>query len=302
MEKINFVGDLYTLNHIKSCPLSNLLVNLEYPITDEVVPYVNDKIVLRGSRDPFRSLDVLGVSLANNHIFDLGPKGVADTISYLRQKDIPFIGLEGDSEFLSYLEFSDYRIYACCHESSDPIWNCGSYSVKKMDLEDIAAFIAECASVGKKSVLCIHWGIEHVIYPTEVMRDLAKQIALLGASLIIGHHSHVPMSREKISNCKIYYGLGNFAFDDIDVKLKSYTFKYRQKRINRKSIAVGLSSDDISHQLIKYSDNKIISCRGDVSVNFGDAMKFHRRIIRMKKIKNFLKNPRSISFDKIKRF
>jgi hypothetical protein len=58
-----------------------------------------------------------------------------------------------------------------------------------------------------------HWGPEDVPQPNWSQRDLARQAVDAGADLVVGNHTHVVQAIQEIDGVKVFYGLGNFVFD-----------------------------------------------------------------------------------------
>ncbi len=59
----------------------------------------------------------------------------------------------------------------------------------------------------------MHWGVEYDNQPHPRQTELARAMIDVGADAIIGHHSHVLQEVEKYKDGVIFYGLGNFVFD-----------------------------------------------------------------------------------------
>lgn len=59
-------------------------------------------------------------------------------------------------------------------------------------------------------IVYIHWGYELSRYPFPADRAWARQAALCGVDLIVGHHPHICQPVEKISGTHVIYSLGNF--------------------------------------------------------------------------------------------
>src|SRR5690625_3782168 len=59
----------------------------------------------------------------------------------------------------------------------------------------------------------IHWGVEYDNQPHPRQTELARAMIDVGADAIIGHHAHVLSEVEKYKDGVIFYGLGNFIFD-----------------------------------------------------------------------------------------
>jgi len=68
-------------------------------------------------------------------------------------------------------------------------------------------------------IVSLHWGYERERYPLPYQRIMAHDIVDAGASLVLGHHSHVLQGIEEYAETPIAYSLGNFIFPE---------FKYKQ--------------------------------------------------------------------------
>jgi poly-gamma-glutamate synthesis protein (capsule biosynthesis protein) len=58
-----------------------------------------------------------------------------------------------------------------------------------------------------------HWGVEYHATPTAAQRALARAMIDAGADMIIGNHVHWAAAMEVYRGKPIWYGLGNFVFD-----------------------------------------------------------------------------------------
>jgi poly-gamma-glutamate synthesis protein (capsule biosynthesis protein) len=58
-----------------------------------------------------------------------------------------------------------------------------------------------------------HWGPEDQSTPTWVQRRLAQKIVAAGADLVVGNHTHVVQGYQMLHGVMVFYGLGNFVFD-----------------------------------------------------------------------------------------
>lgn len=167
------------------------------------------------------------VSLANNHIYDYGQKGLEETIKELKRSNIDFIGggVNFDSAYETrIIEKNDIRIgllaaceneFGCLYEEQ----NRGGYAwIFHPKIEDnIRMLKKECDFV----VLIAHAGVENIEFPIKEWRDRYKRVCDVGVDVVIGHHSHVPQGYEKYQNSLIFYSLGNFYFDTVGFQEKS---------------------------------------------------------------------------------
>jgi len=58
-----------------------------------------------------------------------------------------------------------------------------------------------------------HWGPEDQATPTWIQRQLAQKIVAAGADLVVGNHTHVVQGYQMLNGVWVFYGLGNFVFD-----------------------------------------------------------------------------------------
>ncbi len=202
---------------------SNLnIINLESPLTnagDE------NKIVktgphLKASPGTIKALDLLNihlVTLANNHIYDYGEKGLMDTLELCKQHNISAVGAEVTLTAASKI------FYKKIENVTIGIVNIAENEWSNADQDHGGAnpmnIIANTRSINeaKKSadvvIVVVHGGHEWYHYPSPRMVDQYRFYAEQGASLIVGHHSHYISGYEIFQGVPIFYGLGNFLFD-----------------------------------------------------------------------------------------
>jgi poly-gamma-glutamate synthesis protein (capsule biosynthesis protein) len=58
-----------------------------------------------------------------------------------------------------------------------------------------------------------HWGPEDVSWPSYIQRNLAHSLVEAGADLVMGNHTHIVQAVQEIDGVPVFYGLGNFVFD-----------------------------------------------------------------------------------------
>ena len=62
----------------------------------------------------------------------------------------------------------------------------------------------------------VHWSDEDFSFPRPEDRLLARELAGMGADMIIGHHPHVVRGMEIIGSCPVFYSLGNYFFSNFE--------------------------------------------------------------------------------------
>lgn len=311
---MEILGDYFTTKEFEIGDIleKDFILNLEFPITNSNNQQI-DKICLKSKDSKFSCFKNLprAVTLANNHIFDFGIKGVQDTLNYLDEKRISYFGIgDDDNNFNQPFNFKKFHFYNYCSLDTNPVTEGGNIKISLVDEVRMIKDITKSVSNGFKPIMIIHWGEEESVYPNPSDVQLARKLISYGAHLIIGHHAHVVQSKEQFGERMIYYGLGNFLFEDIKTNIldhsgnsRSYVKKQRSK--NRKSIGIRIQNDHVSVKGYYFNKSKIVRIKPSLPTTilskriFTRYLKFMNRKL---KILNFLKNPRNISLEKIKRF
>jgi poly-gamma-glutamate synthesis protein (capsule biosynthesis protein) len=73
--------------------------------------------------------------------------------------------------------------------------------------------IEEAHLVSDVVIALPHWGSEDNFVPNWNQREQAQQLVAAGADLVVGNHTHVVQAIQEIDGIPVFYGLGNFVFD-----------------------------------------------------------------------------------------
>lgn len=222
--------------------------NFEGVISDRPAdPAVASTVVDPGNAEPLAVFTVL--SLANNHAFDAGASGLADTIKALSERDI---GTVGAGETITtartplVVERADTRIAFVAATSVLPISSDATPTragvaplraddyftprsrvaslpgvpprvVSVLDDADRAALVAAVGTAKADAeivVVSVHWGDHTQPWTlTEHERRCARIAIDAGADIVFGHHQHFFRGVEFISGRPVFYGLGHIVFD-----------------------------------------------------------------------------------------
>jgi poly-gamma-glutamate synthesis protein (capsule biosynthesis protein) len=164
--------------------------------------------------------------LGNNHAFDYGQEGMAQTMQLLNNQGIAALGV-GTGEaapgplfidknglrlaFLSYVDVPveygkfDTRIWLATDTSPGIAW---------VVAEDIQEDVRAAKQEADVVVVFMHFGYEGNELPVRFQRDAAIAAINAGAAVVIGSHPHVLQHVEEYHGALIAYSLGNFVFDD----------------------------------------------------------------------------------------
>jgi len=139
------------------------------------------------------------VNLANNHTFDYGLQGYADTKATLKEEGIAYFG----EDAVTVLEKDGIRI-----GFTGSLFALGDSQKKAMDRQ-----LKALKSVGCQWIVhTLHGGEEYASMPTAKQRSAAQYAANNGISLVVGHHPHVVQGMEMLGNTPVLYSLGNCSF------------------------------------------------------------------------------------------
>jgi poly-gamma-glutamate synthesis protein (capsule biosynthesis protein) len=145
------------------------------------------------------------VSLGNNHMFDYGREGVEETKQLLKEAGISFVGdplreapeivvREVEGLRLAFVGYNEF------------------FEQEPSEVEEAIKRARQSYDADAVIVLA-HWGDEYVLTPPDRVVTAGRGFIDAGADLIIGSHPHVRQPFEDYNGGRIYYSLGNFAFD-----------------------------------------------------------------------------------------
>ena len=203
-----------------------------------------------------RDINVFGVSLANNHIFDCTEKGLKSTIDWLSENKIKYTGAgiskkdldpilfyNEDAEKVAFFAYVDMGTNPHFKESNKCFINKLNLNLIK---KDIKKYRNDCDRI----IISLHWGIDYIQYVSKQQVDIAKEIIDFGADMIIGHHSHVTQPKLVHRNKPIFFGLGGMIFGDFMTK-KGLESSFQK---TKKGLIINVKQNNLNY--FKSSDNK----------------------------------------------
>ena len=162
------------------------------------------------------------VNIANNHMLDMGSKGLAETIAFWKDRDCLMIGgYENREDFdtirtltkngikIAFLSFTYDTNGMRLPKPSEMV-------IPYIRDEEIKKQIAAAKEISDFVMVSIHWGEEGQMQQNTEQERVAQLIADCGADAIIGHHPHVIQPVEWLTGkggnkTLCVYSLGNFA-------------------------------------------------------------------------------------------
>ena len=182
--------------------------------------------VLVGGADNADALANAGfdvMSVATNHIKNCGPancgdRAFYDTLDNLRRVGISPVGAgvdHNDAMQPVVLEINGVRFGFVSLGQIEPFAFAGEHEpgIAILNEENLRQAIDDARQVSDVVVAMPHWGPEDVPIPNWIQRDLAVELVDAGADLVVGNHTHVVQAIQEIDGVPVFYGLGNFVFD-----------------------------------------------------------------------------------------
>ena len=196
--------------------------------------------------DHLRSLANAGfhvATLAGNHIADLGPAGIADTVATLRGLGLATTGAAGNlaaARAPAIVERGGRRVGVLSYNCVGPrdAWatskKAGCAYVKVLthyeldyatpggpptiytfaapdSLQAMADDIGRLRGQADTVVVALHKGVGHTPAKIEMYETAVVHAAIdAGADIVIGHHAHILRGIELYRGKPVYHGLGNF--------------------------------------------------------------------------------------------
>lgn len=195
-------------------------INLETPITDRP-PVLKKMFAFNAPLDSLLEIERAGfnlVSLANNHMGDAGEAGIRDTEEHLsrlaRTRPIFWAGAGSRQEAVYFQLQGHSRTIAFLAWGNEP--NVAEF--KEEDPEPALAAVREAAARADIVIVSVHGGAEYRHVPSPELAQAYRRLVEAGASVVLGHHSHVAQGVELHGNGLILYSLGNYSLSSKTVR------------------------------------------------------------------------------------
>ncbi len=203
------------------------MLNEEFPFSLRGEPMEDKQYTFRTDPKYVSILQDLGtdlVTVANNHALDFGQDAFCDTLDTLKQAGITCVGggyhiAEASAPAVCTVNGQTFAIFAATRVSPSYDWYATDSQpgmFQTYDPTKLNAAIAEAEETYDHTIVFVHWGIEHVEYPEDYQRALAKGYIDAGADLIIGCHPHILQGFEYYRDVPVIYSLGNYLFGNRD--------------------------------------------------------------------------------------
>jgi len=194
---------------------------LECPLTtaDETHKIVKDGPNMKCDKSHIsllKELNVGLVTLANNHIWDYGEKGLKDTLETCDENNIDTVGAGltlNDAQRIYYFQSNGKKVSIVNFAENE--WasaNKDHGGANSLDLVDNLRLIEKAKANSDFLIVIIHGGHEQISYPSTRMIKHYRFFIERGADVVVNHHQHCVNGYEEYLGKPIFYGLGNFLF------------------------------------------------------------------------------------------
>lgn len=171
-----------------------------------------------------------GVTMANNHILDYGAEGLHRSVECCKLQGLDIIGVGEnlhDAEKILYLEKEGKRLAVinCCeHEFTIAT----ETEAGANPLNPVRQFYAiqEAKKNADYVLVIVHGGHEMFQLPSPRMVETYRFFIDAGADAVVNHHQHCYSGYEMYKEKPIFYGLGNFCFDEEGLRNCSWNEGY----------------------------------------------------------------------------
>ncbi|MBE0680227.1 MAG: CapA family protein [Bacteroidales bacterium] len=218
--------------------LAGVIANLETPVVSaernegrSAWLFADPAVTL----DVLKRLNIICVSLANNHILDCGREGLANTVRLLDEAGIHHAGAGLTPEQAGPALFQTggrkVAFAAWVHPSTHPAADrYGDIFLNIFDVPEASAQIRSLREEADIVIVSIHWGTDYSFWHEEWQSETARQLIDAGADIIMGHHSHTLQAYERYGHGLIFYGLGSLTFGDFVRNGRQYALFRKTKK------------------------------------------------------------------------
>mgnify|MGYP003373703206 CR=1 FL=1 len=159
-----------------------------------------------------------GVTMANNHILDYGTEGLNKSVECCKNEGLDVVGVGKniiDANKVLYVEKDGEKLAVinCCeHEFSIATETDGGAN----PLNPIRQYytIQDAKKNADYVLVIVHGGHEMFQLPSLRMQETYRFFIDSGADAVVNHHQHCFSGYEVYKSKPIFYGLGNFCFDE----------------------------------------------------------------------------------------
>jgi poly-gamma-glutamate synthesis protein (capsule biosynthesis protein) len=242
------------------------VVNLESPLfSSNLKPILKTGPCLKAKINVLDALKYAGfnlLTLANNHILDFGEEGLNVTVDSINKKEIEYIGVgknRKDSRKVKYIIKKQKTVaFLNFCESEWSIAELKKAGANPLNIIDNYHDINEAKKNADFVVVILHGGIEYSKYPSLEFKKICRFLIEAGADSVICHHTHIVSGYEVYQDKPIFFGIGNFIFDNKKNKNSDWNIGFAVKICLDKKI---------TFEILPFKQCSEIACISDLNEN-----------------------------------
>jgi len=260
------------------------VVNLEAPLCEPLQAIEKTGPNLHAGRETAEFVANAGfhlATLANNHIFDFGEKGLESTMAALDELNIAHVGAGADFEQAAepyFAECDGMRLAVLNFAENEWSTTRGS-SAGACPIDPVANFraIRDAARQADHVIVICHGGHEMYALPSPRMKQLFRFYVEAGASAVVNHHTHCMSGYEMFNGAPIFHSIGNFLLDRKSLRAGPWT----------QGMAVELICSD---DKLDYEIHLFDQCTDDTLFRLCDAKTRAERIDNLEKLNQIIRD------------
>ncbi len=163
------------------------------------------------------------VSLANNHVYDFGEDGFADTLDCLTAAGIPYVGAGrnlDEARQAQYFIINGVKVGIVAASRAEKVYFTpvatentpgimGTYESADF-IEAIKEADAQCDIL----IAYVHWGTEKSVKLETAQKEMAREYIDAGVDAVVGAHTHCLQGMEFYNGKPVIYSMSNFWFSN----------------------------------------------------------------------------------------
>lgn len=243
------------------------IVNFEFPIVfniEAAKPIPKCGPNLKGTIEAVDAVKYAGFkccTLANNHILDQGEQCCIDTKVKLESAGLDTVGVGknlNDAEEILYkaIKGETIAVINCCEHEFTIATDTSAGANPLNSIQQYYA-IQKARKKADYVLVIVHGGHEHFQLPSPRMQETYRFFIDAGADAVVNHHQHCYSGYEVYNGKPIFYGLGNFCFDEPGYRNSIWNegymliLSFEQHKIGYEMIPYTQCNDKPSVQLAK---------------------------------------------------
>ncbi len=215
--------DKAVVDYLNACDI--FLINNEFSIGERGAPLKGKTWTFQAHPDRIQIFKDLGadiVSLANNHVYDYGLEGFADTMYHLKNAGMPYVGAGmnvGEAAEGYYFIVNGIKVGVVAASRAEKVYFTpvatnndagvmGTYESERF-IKAIKVADEQCDFL----IAYVHWGTENSTVLEDAQKTMAREYIDAGVDAVIGGHTHCLQGMDFYKGAPIIYSVGNFWFN-----------------------------------------------------------------------------------------